>query len=113
LCNTVQLGFGLKNLSSDAILAAIWLFCAAAGSPPKCYYCDCDLKLFGTAISKYLIDNDSKVLAAPAKHQSHNGLVESQWKIMVHMGCAYLTKKQMPQTFWFYTIGLDDECNPR
>ncbi len=21
---------------------------------------------------------------------------------MVHMGCAYLTKKQMPRTFWFY-----------
>jgi hypothetical protein len=23
---------------------------------------------------------------------------------MVHMGCAYLTKKQMPRTFWFYAI---------
>jgi hypothetical protein len=23
---------------------------------------------------------------------------------MVHMACAFLTKKQMPRTFWFYTI---------
>jgi hypothetical protein len=96
--------FGLKNLSSDAFLASIQLFCAVAGSLAQCFYCDCDLKLFGTAISKYLIDNDSKVAAAPAKHLSSNGLVKSHWKIMVLMGCAYLTKKQMPPTFWFYTI---------
>ncbi len=96
--------FCLKNLSLDAILAAIQLFCAAAGSLAQCFYCNCDLKLFGTAIGEYLIDNNSKVVAAPAKHQSSNGLVESHWKIMVHMGCAYLTKKQMPWTFWFYAI---------
>jgi hypothetical protein len=95
---------GLKNLSSDAILAAIWLFCAAAGSLDKCFYWDCDLKLFSTAISEYLIDNNSKVVAAPAKWQSSNSLVESHWKIMVHIGCAYLTKKQMPRTFLFYAI---------
>jgi hypothetical protein len=40
-------------------------------------YCNCDHKLFGTAISKYLIDNLSKVVAAPAKWQSSNGLVKS------------------------------------
>jgi hypothetical protein len=92
--------FGLKNLSA-AILDAIWLFCAVAGSLAQCFYCDCDLKLFGTAISEYLIDNDSKVVAAPAKRQLSNRSVASHWKIMVHMGHAYLTKKQMTQTFWF------------
>jgi len=56
------------------------------------------------AISEYLIDNKSKVVAAPAKRQSSNGLVESHWKIMVHMGRAYLTEKQMPRAFWFYAI---------
>jgi hypothetical protein len=69
--------FGLKNLSSDTILATIQLFCAATGSLTKCFYCDCDLKLFGTAISKDLIDNNSKVVAAPAKRQLSNSLVES------------------------------------
>jgi hypothetical protein len=96
--------FGLKNLLLDAILVAIRLFCAAAGSLVKCFLCDCDLKLFGTAISKYLIDSDSKVVAAPAKRQLSNYLVKSHWKIVVHMGCAYLMEKQMPWTFWFYAI---------
>jgi hypothetical protein len=91
--------FGLKTLSLDCILLALRLFWAAAGSLARCFQCDCDTKLFGTAISKYLIDNDSKIVAAPAKHQLSNGLVESHWKVMVHMACAYLTEKLMPRTF--------------
>ena len=96
--------FGLKTLSSECILAALCLFCVAAGSLARCFYCDCDPKLVGWAISDYLVDNFSKVVAAPAKHQSSNGLVESHWKVMVHMACAYLTEKQMPRAFWFYAI---------
>ena len=96
--------FGLKSLSSDCILAALRLFRAAAGSFARCFYCDCDPKLFGRAISDYLVDNSSKVVAAPAKRQSSNGLVESHWKTMVHMARAYLTEKQMPRAFWFYAI---------
>jgi hypothetical protein len=68
------------------------------------FYSNCGVKLFCTAISEYLIDSNSKVVAAPAKCQSSNGLVESHWKTMVHMGLAYLTEKQMPWTFWFYAI---------
>jgi hypothetical protein len=96
--------FGLKTLSLDCILSALCLFWAAAGSLARFFYCDCDTKLFGTAISKYLNDNNSKIVAAPAKHQLSNGLVKSHWKVMVHMACAYLTEKQMPRTFWFYAI---------
>ena len=59
---------------------------------------------FGTAISEYLIDNQSKVVAAPAKQQSSIGLVELHWKTMVHMARAYLTEKQMPRKFWFYAV---------
>ncbi len=51
--------FGLKTLSSSCILAAIQLFRAAAGSLARCFYCDCNTKLFGKAISKYLVDNGS------------------------------------------------------
>ncbi len=67
--------FGLKSLSLDCILAAVRLFRAAAGSLARCFYCDCDTKLFGTAISEYLINNGSKIVSAPAKHQSTNGLL--------------------------------------
>jgi hypothetical protein len=109
--------FGLKTLSSVEIISAFHLIHAAAGLLARCFNSDCDLKLFGLAVSEYLIDgqskvvpaldlinNQSKVIAAPAKHQSANGLVESHWIVMVHMACAYLTKKQMPLTFWIYAI---------
>jgi hypothetical protein len=96
--------FGLKSFSSEDIIYALRFFQAAAGLLARCFYSDCDLKLFGLAVSKYFIDGQSKVVAALAKHQSANGLVESHWKVMVHMARAYLTEKQMPCMFWFYAI---------
>ncbi len=80
------------------------LFWASAGALARCFYCDCDKKLCGTAILEYLIFNQSKVVAAPAKHQLSNGLVESHWKTMVHMARVYLTEKQTPRNFCFYAI---------
>jgi hypothetical protein len=75
------------------------------------------MKLFGSAVIEYLIDGKSKVVLAPdlidkqsqvintpEKCQLTNGLMELHWKVMVHMARAYLTKKQMPHTFWFYSI---------
>ncbi len=62
------------------------------------------MKLFGIAVWEYLIDGSSKIVAAPAGHQSSNGLVKLHWKVMVHMAHAYLTETQMPQTFWFFAI---------
>jgi hypothetical protein len=96
--------FGLKSLNPNCILLALGLFWASAGGLAHCFYCDCDAKLFGTAILEYLIDNHSKVVAAPTKRQSSNGLIESHWKIIVPMAQAYLTEKQMPCSFWLYTI---------
>ena len=36
--------------------------------------------------------------------QPFKGLVESHWKIMVHIDRAYLMEKQMPRSFWFYAV---------
>ena len=96
--------FGIPNLSSDHILAAFNLFRAEAGRFAKCFRCDCDPKLFGSTIKPYLNANDSDMIASPAGRQSSNGLVESHWKTMVHMSRAYLTEKQMPRKFWFWSI---------
>jgi hypothetical protein len=68
--------FGLKNLSSDSIISAPCLIHALAGLLARCFYSDYDLKLFGSVVSKYLIDRSLKVVAAPAKPQSANGLVK-------------------------------------
>ena len=96
--------FGLTALRSDCIIGALRLFCAAAGGLARCFYLDCDAKLFGTAVAEFLINLNSKVVAAPAKRQSSNGLVESHRKTIVHMARAYLTEKQMPSTFWYYAV---------
>jgi hypothetical protein len=56
------------------------------------------------AIKEHLVDHESNIIAAAAGRQSSNGLVESHWNIMVHMARAYLTKKQMPRSFWFYAV---------
>jgi hypothetical protein len=96
--------FFLKTLSSDCILAVLTIFWAATCSLAQYFYCDCDAKLFETAISKYLIDNNSKIITAAAKHQLSNGLVESHWKVIVHMALAYLPEQHMKCTFWFYAI---------
>jgi len=107
--------YGLKDLLADSILSALRNFKADAGSYARCFHSDCDAKLFGKRIRDHLIDNNSKVVAAPAGRQSSNGLVESHWKTMVHMSRAYLSKKQMPRSFWFFSIvlGSHDERHPR
>jgi hypothetical protein len=96
--------FGLKSLHHDDIILAFLAFCAEAGNLALQFQCDCDKKLFGTHIWLFLHLERSAVISSPAGRQSANGLVESHWKIMVHMSHAYLTKKQMPQTFWYYAI---------
>ena len=85
--------FGLCSLFFNYILAALYLFWATAGSLARCFYCDCDVQLIGTVISEHLIDNDLKIVATLAKCQLSNGLLESHWKVMVHMARAYLTEK--------------------
>ncbi len=96
--------YGLKDLLSDSILSARCNFKADTGSYAHCFCLDCDAKLFGMHIQEHLINNDSNIVAATAGCQSANGLVESHWKVMVHMSCAYLTEKQMPRSFWFFSI---------
>ncbi len=95
---------GLKDLSGDSILLALRNFKADAGSYAHCFHSDCDAKLFRKHIREHLINHNSNIVAAAAGCQLANGLVESHWTTMVHMSHAYLTKKQMPRSFWFFSI---------
>ena len=96
--------FGLKPLHHDDIIAGFMAFRVEAGSLACQFRCDCDEKSFGSHIQSFLHLECSLILATPAGRQSVNGLVESHWKIMVHMSLAYLTEKQMPHSFWYYTV---------
>ncbi len=53
---------------------------------------------------QHLLDSDSNIVAVAAGPQSANGLVESHWKVMVHLLQADLTEKKMPCFFWFYLV---------
>ena len=96
--------FGLKSLHHVDIIAAFMAFRAEAGNLARQFRCDCDEKLFGSHIRSFLHLESSSIIASPAGRQSANGLVESHWKIMVHMSRAYLTEKQMPRSFWYYAV---------
>jgi len=96
--------YGLKDLSAASILSALCNFKADAGSFARCFRSDCDPKLFGKRIRDHLINNNSKIVAAPAGRHLPNGLVDAHWKTMVHMSRAYITEKQMPRSFWFFSI---------
>ena len=85
--------FGLKTLGSESILEAFREFKVEAGRLAKEFRCDCDEKLFGSAVREYLINTDSNIKATPAGQQLSNGLVELHWKIMVQMARAYMTEK--------------------
>ena len=107
--------FGLKTLSPADIRAAFNEFRGEAGRFANSFRCDCDLKLIGSSVRSYIKEagsgiissevgeQSSTIVSAGEGQQSSNGLVESHWKTMVHMSRAYLTEKQMPQNFWFYT----------
>ena len=90
--------FGLKSLHHNDIIAGFMAFWAEAGSLTHQFRCDCDKKLFGSHIRSFLHLKRSLIVASLAGRQSANGLVESHWKIMVHMACDYLTEKQMPRS---------------
>jgi hypothetical protein len=96
--------FGLKSLQQNDIQACFMAFCDEASGFAHQFQCDCNEKLFGSAVHSSLHLHDSSIIASPAGGQSLNGLVELHWKIMVHMARAYLTKKQMPRTFWYYAV---------
>jgi hypothetical protein len=96
--------FGLKSLHHDDILSAFLAFRAEAGNLALKFWCDCNEKLFRSHTRSFLHLERSSIISSPAGHQSANGLVESHWKIMVHMSRAYLMEKQMPRTFWYYAI---------
>ena len=53
---------------------------------------------------QWINGNKSKIIAAPDKRKSANGLVERTWQTLVQMARVYLTEKQTPQEYWYWSI---------
>ena len=96
--------FGLKSLHHDDIIAGFMVFLVEMGSLAHQFRCDCDEKLFGSHIQSFLHLERLLIVATLAGRQSANGLIESHWKIMVHMSHTYLIGKQLPRSFWYYAV---------
>jgi hypothetical protein len=43
----------------------------------------------------WIQENGSKIIAAPARRQSSNGLVEHTWQTMVRLARSYIMEKQV------------------
>eukprot|EP00956_Cyclotella_meneghiniana_P032302 scaffold88129_cov23-Cyclotella_meneghiniana.AAC.1 len=95
--------YGMQTTSAADIILALEAFKADTGTYPKTYHADFDQKLIGGAALRY-INKHSRIIAAPARRQSSNGLVEATWKTIVRMARAYITEKQVSREFWFFAV---------
>lgn len=95
--------YGMQTVSSADIIQALESFTADTGTHPKTYHADFDQKLIGGAALRY-INKNSRIIAAPARRQSSNGLVEATWKTIVRMARAYITEKQVGREFWYFAV---------
>jgi hypothetical protein len=69
---------------------------------PREFHSDFDKKLMGGNALRWIQENGSSIIAAPAWRQSSNGLVERTWQTMVCMARSYFTGKQVGREFWFF-----------
>ena len=88
----------------ECIIKALKQFRADAGSLSKQFRYDYDQKLLGGNTCRWVYCAESKIIGFPSGHQSANGLAERAWATVCAMTQSYMTKKQMPQDYWFHTI---------
>ena len=94
----------MPSLSSNHVIDALEAFRADAGGVPRTFHSNFDKKLIGGKALKRILGNDSKVIAAPARRQSSNGLVKRTWRSIITMAQACITEKQVGREFWYFAI---------
>ena len=57
--------YGLSSFTSSEVIAALDVFCADAGGLPKRFHSDFDKKLIGGKTLKWILANNSNIIAAP------------------------------------------------
>ena len=96
--------YGLTSLTGGSIVDALAMFRSEAGRLPRRFHSDFDKKLIGGKALRYILQNNSRIIAANAGRQSSNGLVERQWRTIVEMARAYMTEKQVSRDYWFFAL---------
>ena len=95
--------YPLKNLNSS-ILRAVKKFVSHIGRTPKKIYADFDEKIIKGDVAEYLESIGTTILGAPSHRQEQNGLVERNWRSVVRMARAYLTRHLLPTKYWFFAL---------
>ena len=93
--------YGMTSLASDEIIGTFKQFKADAGALPRRFHSDFETKLIGGKTLRWILHNKSNIIAAPAKRQSSNGLVERTWQTVLKMAWAYITDKQVGRECWY------------
>ena len=94
----------MQSLTSNHVIDALEAFRADAGGIPRTFHSNFDKKLIGGKALKWILNNDSKVGAASARHQSSNGVVERTWRFVITIAWAYIIEKQVGCEFWYFAL---------
>ena len=77
--------YGLKSTTLNEIINALSQFRADLGHPPCQFHSDFYQKIMGGNCLRWIINNKSKIITAPAKRQISNGLFGRTWRTPVQM----------------------------
>ena len=78
--------YGMSSLASTSITPALELFKADAGCLPHRFHSNFDRKLIDGNSLRWILSNDSDIIADTSGRQSSNGLVERTWLTSIQMG---------------------------
>lgn len=85
--------YGMQALTSNEIISCLEQFKSAAKGIPKTFHSDFDQKLIGGKARRWILEQNSRIIAAPANRQT-----------LVRMGRAYITEKQLGREYWYFAV---------
>ena len=100
--NLLSNGLG-ESLKND-ILPAIQQFTLDIKFVPSQFISDCNKKLFGRKVQKWLNKHNSSVIHTPSGRQRQNGLCERNWRTILRMARGWIASHQLLATFWWHAI---------
>ena len=59
--------------------------------------------IFGKSL-RWILTNDSNIVAAPADRQYSNDISEYTWSNLIQMDRAFITEKQVGREFWYLEV---------
>ena len=96
--------YGMSSIASANVVMALESFRSDAGGVPRTFHMDFDQKLMGGKALRWILAQNSRVIAANSGRQSSNGLVERTWRTIVQMARSYITEKQVGREMWFFAL---------